>query len=178
MLQTSTSFALLDFVAERADDLAAIAAYAEATEELINEIEPDSKSAKDLKHLQRSAQNLKILADEVIYLDRLTKDFLKQGVGDNEDILESIRHTTRLIRSAKSIISKFTVLGTKGILALNSMKTNLGVHQLNETNRAMLIEMRKHNLYRLQKEAQDRKEWEEFFKKQQEMRQKNRGKSS
>ena len=170
MLQTSSSFALLDFVADRADDLAAVAAYADATEELINEIQPDSKSKMDLKNLQQSARNLKILADEVLYLDKLTKDFLKQGVGSNEDVLNSIRHTTRLIRSAKSIITKFTVLGTKGILALNQMKTNLGVHQLNETNRALLIEIRRQNLYRLEKETLEKKNWQDFMENEKKLR--------
>lgn len=175
MLQGFNAYALLDFVGERADDLAVVAAYADATENLISELAPNDPTIGELQKLETSTRNLKSLAGEVVSLDQMTKDFIKNSTSSNEDILRSIRHTTQMIRTAKSIMTKLTLLRTKGILALNQMKTHLGVQELNTTNRSILIELRKQNIRAMNEKIQERKQFEDFFKAQNESMKKAKG---
>jgi hypothetical protein len=170
LIQTK-SFAFLDFIGEQAKKAAEAAAYADAVSELAGEISPNEELKAGAEDINKRAELLRSRASEMTYLSRTTQETLKGPDWSSKRLETNIRSTTDYVRKLKRLIARIAILGTDGAVALNTTETNVSLNEVQKNQQALLLQNEDQKLRSIEKEEEERREWQEFASNQKHFRQ-------
>lgn len=138
ILSSSNCYAFMDFISKKSEDLAKTGLYADAVEDLLTEVTPDTDLQRVAQENQIRTSKITNDAQNLAYLSDDTKSILEGPNLGHESLDENIRASSNYVRKIKSLVAKLAVLGTDGFTALNTLQTNQTLEQIRK-NQAIEI---------------------------------------
>ena len=164
------SDALMNWLADKADDAAKGSAYAAAVSDLLGEIEEDSRLLEAAESLQDGIEDLEGEIRSSKHISTETADILKGFEWKKGHLLENIRYTTGYIRRLKRLLGSLASFGAgvgmEGMTAYNTFETNVNINQVLKNQQAILLMMQQKRLQKARSKQRLHQEWVDFSNRQ------------
>jgi hypothetical protein len=165
------SYAVFDFIADQAADIAKVSAYTSAVTDLLDEVDPHSPSAEYSKSVKNQADALERSHSEMGHTSREIEFILKGEEFSGRQLDQSIRATTNYIKRVKALLAKAAFLGPDGITAVNTAETNKTLIDIQKNQEILVLQNSQRNLSETEKHVMERRSWREFDQEQRALRQ-------
>lgn len=169
-LFSSTSFAFLDFIGNQTKEALEVAAYVDATAELIGEISPDGELSEGAKDVKKRSEQLRTETSKARTISRTTKAVLNGPDWSSKRLETNIRNTTDYVRKLKRLIGRVAALGTNGAIALNTTETNVALNEVQKNQQAMILQNEESKIRELEREQEEAHQWANFSEHQRKLR--------
>jgi hypothetical protein len=165
---SSSSFAILDFLAEEGKDASEVIAYSTALTDLIMELDSSSSAKEHSRSLNNRIRTLDAELKSVQSLNRNATNLLEGPNLTSERVVDNINSLTRFIQRLKALMVTLGALGTQGAIAVNTAETNRHLFEMQKNQQTQLLMLAESQVKEVERTVEERKKWDGFLRREKE----------
>ena len=170
VLFSLNSWGFFGEIMDAAEKAGAAGAIIDATADLYEEIDANDPLTSEMRALSDRQNEVARNAQNVSYLGREIKEFLKAPDLTGKRIDHGIRATTSFLRKGKMLAASLAALGPQSASAVANLQTSATLNSILANQSAQMAEEKRDRIFLMQSEVEKQKANEEFIRKNRELR--------